>query len=76
MKTGDKRLLVVVLCCAAATCAVAGLVTHNRTSTPLTLGEVLVTAVVPLGLLGYLTVYYTRKRVPDDDSTDQNPASR
>ncbi|POX97157.1 hypothetical protein C3469_24390 [Mycobacterium kansasii] len=76
MKTGDKRLLVVVLCCAAATCAVAGLVTHNRTSTPLTLGEVLVTAVVPLGLLAYLTVYYTRKRVPDDDSTDKNPASR
>lgn len=50
--------------------------THNRTSTPLTLGEVLVTAVVPLGLLAYLTVYYTRKRVPDDDSTDKNPASR
>lgn len=76
MKTGDKRLLVVVLCCAAATCAVAGLVTHNRTSTPLTLGEVLITAVIPLGLLGYLTVYYAPKRVPNDDPTDKNPASQ
>jgi uncharacterized membrane protein len=63
MKTDEKRLLVAVVCCAVATCLVAGLVTHNRTSTPLTLAEVLITAIIPLGLLACVTMYYQPKRV-------------
>jgi hypothetical protein len=58
MKKGEKRLFVIVVCCAAATCLVAGLVTHDRTSAPLTLAEVLITAIIPIGLLGYITLYY------------------
>jgi hypothetical protein len=76
MKTDEKRLLVTVVCCAAATCVVAGLVTHNRSSGPLTLAEVLITAIIPLGLLGYITMYYAPKRVPNGDSTDKAQASR
>ncbi|GFG73260.1 hypothetical protein [Mycobacterium botniense] len=58
MTKQEIRLLVVVMCGAAATCLVAGLVTHNRASTPLTLAEVLIPALIPAGLLGYVTVYY------------------
>lgn len=76
MKADEKRLLAAVVCGAAATCVVAGLVTHNRASAPLTLAEVLITAIIPLGLLGYITVYYSTSGVPDDDSTDKDSPSR
>lgn len=76
MKKDEKRLLAVVVCCAAATCAVAGLVTHNRTSAPLTLAEVLITAIIPLVLLGYVTVYYASNRLSGDDVNGKDRMSR
>jgi len=63
MTQEEPRLLVIVGCGATATCLLAALVTHNRTSTPLTLAEVLITALIPAGLLGYVTVYYRSRRV-------------
>jgi hypothetical protein len=65
MKPDEKALLVVVMCGTVATCVIAALVTHNRASTPLTLAEVLITAIIPVGLLGYVTMYYQPKRVKD-----------
>jgi hypothetical protein len=76
MKTSEKRLFVVAVCCAAATCAVAGLVTGNRSSGPLTLAEVLITATIPLGLLGYATIYNALKRLPDDDARGEMQTNR
>lgn len=70
MNSSDKWLLVTVLCGAAATCVVAGLLTHNRASTPLSLADVLITAIIPVGLLGYVTLHYRSKRVVNDDSTE------
>jgi hypothetical protein len=58
MKRDEKRLLVIVVCGAAATFLLAGLVTHDRISAPLILAEVLSTAIIPIGLLGYITLYY------------------
>lgn len=74
MKTADKGLFAAAVCCAAATCLVAGLITHNRTSSPLTLAEVLITAIIPLGLLGYVTVHYAPNRVEDGSTTEDKPS--
>jgi hypothetical protein len=65
MKPDEKALLVVVMCCTVATCVIAALVTHNRASSPLTLAEVMITAIIPVGLLGYVTMYYLPKPVKD-----------
>jgi len=79
MKKDNKRLLVIVVCCAAATCLLAGLVTHDRTSAPLTLAEVLITAIIPIGLLGYITLYYRsmqpRRVVVADSRRRRGPQS-
>ncbi|KAA8960155.1 hypothetical protein [Mycobacterium sp.] len=72
MTRQEMRLLVVVVCGAAATCLLAGWLTHNHTSTPLTLSEVLVPALIPAGLLGYVTVYYRRGTSQSGGRRDQS----
>ncbi|GFG73506.1 hypothetical protein [Mycobacterium botniense] len=76
MKTNEKWLRIGVVGAAPATCAVAAVVTHNHTSTPLTLAQALVTAVIPLGLLGYLSVYWREHRVSNDDRAGKGRANR
>lgn len=63
---GEKRVLITVICGAVATCATAAWVTHNGRSTPLTLADVLITAIVPVGLLVYLTRRYRPTRRSKD----------
>ncbi|MDI3315229.1 MAG: hypothetical protein QJR12_13445 [Mycobacterium sp.] len=65
MKATEKRLLVVVVCGAVATCLVAALVTRNGSSGPLTLAQVLSTAIIPLILLALATRFCAPKRVSE-----------
>lgn len=53
-----------------ATCAVAAWVTCNGRSAPLAVADVLITAIVPVGLLIYLTQRYRPTRWPQDPEID------
>ncbi|MBS4729302.1 hypothetical protein MSM1_13475 [Mycobacterium sp. SM1] len=75
MKAPEKRLLVAVVCGAVATCVTAAVVTHNGTSGPLTLAQVLITAIIPLVLLAAAAMCYTPKtpkRVPQTSRPRKN----
>ncbi|WP_037913735.1 hypothetical protein [Sulfobacillus thermosulfidooxidans] len=69
MKTSSRFMATIVGIGFVFTLMIAALVTHNSSSTPLTLAQVMITALIPLGLLGFAAIYYSSDNASSDKQT-------